>query len=195
MMNISSEVIISIIRLFKVQFVTYSSVSLCCEVCPGFMMTGAPPLCCLGHSSVSDSMFQFPVSLSSASPVEVSPLSVPIVSPLALHFVSVVVHLVQCQVYMPEVPVSVSELCFLFYFESPWSSMLCYLVVVSSLCAVCSLFLILATVLLTLYSVPKFLSLLVLCPESSCPHSRLRTQPVLPRRGKGTQQPNKAPLL
>lgn len=65
---------------------------------------------------------------------------------------------------MPEV----SELCFLFYFESPWSSMLCYLVVVSSLCAVCSL--ILATVLLTLYSLPKFLSLLVLCA-----HSRLRT--------------------
>lgn len=65
---------------------------------------------------------------------------------------------------MPEV----SELCFLFYFESPWSSMLCYLVVVSSLCAVCSL--ILATVLLTLCSLPKFLSLLVLCA-----HSQLRT--------------------
>lgn len=78
----------------------------------------------------------------------------PHVSPLALRFVSVVVRLVQCQVYMPEV--SVSELCILFYFESPWSSMLCYL------CAVCSL--VLATVLLTLYSLPKFLSLLVLCP-------------------------------
>lgn len=87
--------------------------------------------------------FLFPVSLSSASPVEVRPLSVPIASPLALRFVSVVVRLVQCQVYMPEV--SVSELCFLFYFESFWSSMLCYLVVVSSHCAVCSLFLILAT--------------------------------------------------
>lgn len=72
---------------------------------------------------------------------------------------------------MPEV--SVSELCFLFYFESPWSSMLRYLVVVSSFCAVCSL--ILATVLLTLYSLPKFLSLLVLSPESWCAHSRLRT--------------------
>lgn len=97
----------------------------------------------------------------------------PHVSPLALRFVSVVVRLVQCQVYMPEVPVSVSELCFLFYFESPWSSMLRYLVVVSSFCAVCSL--ILATVLLTLYSLPKFLSLLVLSPESWCAHSRLRT--------------------
>lgn len=85
--------------------------------------------------------FLFPVSLSSASPVEVRPLSVPIASPLALRFVSVVVRLVQCQVYMPEV----SELCFLFYFESFWSSMLCCLVVVSSLCAVCSLILILAT--------------------------------------------------
>lgn len=107
-------------------------------------------------------------------------------SPLALRFVSVVVRLVQCQVYMPEV----SELCFLFYFESPWSSMLCYLVVVSSLCAVCSL--ILATVLLTLYSLPKFLSLLVLCPRVLTASSG---QPVLPRRGKGTQQPIKAPLL
>lgn len=138
--------------------------SLCCEVCPGFMMT----FVLLGHSSVS----MFPVSLSSASPVEVRPLC-PHVSPLALRFVSVVVRLVQCQVYMPEV--SVSELCFLFYFESPWSSVLRYLVVVSSLCAVCSL--ILATVLLTLYSLPKFLSLLVLSPESWCAHSRLRTHP------------------
>lgn len=101
----------------------------------------------------------------------------PHVSPLALRFVSVVVRLVQCQVYMPEV--SVSELCFLFYFESPWSSMLCHLVVVSSFCAVCSL--ILATVLLTLYSLPKFLSLLVLSPESWCARSRLRTHP-----GEGT---------
>lgn len=70
----SSEVVISV-RLFKVHFV----VTLCCEVCPGFMMTGAPPLCCLGHSSVS----MFPVSLSSASPVEVRPLSVPM-CPLSL---------------------------------------------------------------------------------------------------------------
>lgn len=44
-------------------------------------MTGAPPLCCLGHSSVSGSVF--PVSLSSASPVEVRPLSVPM-CPLSL---------------------------------------------------------------------------------------------------------------
>lgn len=65
----SSEVVISV-RLFKVHFV-----SLCCEVCPGFMMT----FVLLGHSSVS----MFPVSLSSASPVEVRPLSVPM-CPLSL---------------------------------------------------------------------------------------------------------------
>lgn len=66
----SSEVVISV-RLFKVHFV----VTLCCEVCPGFMMT----FVLLGHSSVS----MFPVSLSSASPVEVRPLSVPM-CPLSL---------------------------------------------------------------------------------------------------------------
>lgn len=65
----SAEVVISV-RLFKVHFV-----SLCCEVCPGFMMT----FVLLGHSSVS----MFPVSLSSASPVEVRPLSVPM-CPLSL---------------------------------------------------------------------------------------------------------------
>lgn len=142
-------------------------------------------------------MSQFPVSclfVLSVSCGSQSSLS-PVVSPLSLGLVSVVVRLVQCQVYMPEV--FVSELCFLFYFESPWSSMLCYLVVVSSLCAVCSLFLILATVLLTLYSVPKFLSFVSFVSGvlHSCPHSRLRTQAVLPRRGKGTQQPIKASLL
>lgn len=66
----SAEVVISV-RLFKVHFV----VTLCCEVCPGFMMT----FVLLGHSSVS----MFPVSLSSASPVEVRPLSVPM-CPLSL---------------------------------------------------------------------------------------------------------------
>lgn len=158
-------------------------------------MTGAPSLCCLGHSSVSVSCF---LSLCPQRLLWKSIHSLsPVVSPLTLCFVSVVVRLVQCQVYMPEVPVSVSELCFLLYFESPWSSMLCYLVVVSSLCAVCSLFLILATVLLTLYSVPKFLSFVSFVSGvlHSCPHSRLRTQAVLPKRGKGTQQPIKAPLL
>lgn len=152
-------------------------------------------LCAFRSFQCLDVSCLFVLSVSCGGPSTLCPH----VSPLALRFVSVVVRLVQCQVYMPEVPVSVSELCFLFYFESPWSSVLCHLVVVSSLCAVCSL--ILATVLLTLYSLPKFLSLLVLSPESWCAHRTLDLcpttsgQPVLPRRGNGTQQPIKAPLL
>lgn len=77
----SSEVIS--VSLFKVHFVRHSGVSLClCVVSLSWIDDDwSSAFVLLGHSSVSGSMF--PVSLSSASPVEVRPLSIPM-CPLSL---------------------------------------------------------------------------------------------------------------
>lgn len=111
----------------KVHFVRHSGVSLClCVVSlswidddwsSAFVLFRSFQCLRLGVSCL------FVLSVSCGGPSTLCPH----VSPLALRFVSVVVRLVQCQVYMAEV--SVSELCFLFYFESPWClpSVLCAL--------------------------------------------------------------------
>lgn len=111
----------------KVHFVRHSGVSLClCVVSLSWIDDDWSSAFVLFRSflclDVSVSCL-FVLSVSCGGPSTLCPH----VSPLALRFVSVVVRLVQCQVYMAEV--SVSELCFLFYFESPWClpSVLCAL--------------------------------------------------------------------